>query len=108
MTAENTKQDNEITRELWLYNYRQVKREFWVILIILVFLPFCMFLGMCGKDFKTQTTTYFEEAISEYESMPDAKKIYPYGRKCLEKACTKCNSKDECLRIIKSEMSKQK
>lgn len=45
----------------------------------------------------------FEEAVSDYEA-ETGRKIYPYGRECLRRACARCATKSEMLNIIKINM----
>lgn len=45
----------------------------------------------------------FEEAVSDYEA-ETGRKIYPKGRECLRRACTRCTTKNEMLNIIKYNM----
>ena len=46
-------------------------------------------------------TDIFEEAVNEFEKQTN-KKIYPYGRECLRRACQNCTTKQECFLIIKA------
>lgn len=52
----------------------------------------------------TSIENFFDAAISEYE-IESGKKIYPYGRDCLRRACKSCTTKEQCLLIIKKNMS---
>lgn len=52
----------------------------------------------------TSIENFFDAAISEYE-IKSGKKIYPYGRDCLKRACKSCTTKEQCLLIIKKNMS---
>lgn len=46
----------------------------------------------------------FEEACAEFEA-ETGRKIYPKGRECLRRACARCTTKNEILKIIKYNMN---
>lgn len=85
----------------WKFNYKLVKREFWIIVAFFLLVPLILCKScICAEKGKTA----FEEAIEEYQSLT-GRKIYPAGRRCLEKACKDCKTKGDCLIIIAKEMN---
>lgn len=90
----------EFNTAFWLKHYKELKKEFWTVLSVIIFV-ICMIIICFGGE-SAEAENRFEQAVREYETTT-GRKIYPSGREFLRKAAEtqKLQTKDEVLNLIK-------